>query len=205
MKVSLIVPYKEDRGYLDQALESIDRQDYKNYEVIMSQSDKGVSYNLNRGIEKATGDVIKYLCDDDLLTSISLTKSVEAIKDVDFIHGRAINFFESGKRDYYVPKYTEIDFELLSTMPSNCIHGGTLMYKASVFDKVGLFDETLWTAEEFEFNLRCLYHKMKLGYAPHFLYLYRRHEKQKSLGNMDKEYQDSRQRVVQDIREKYLK
>lgn len=205
MKVSIIVPFKEDRGYLDEALKSIEHQDYKNYEVIMSQSDNGVSYNLNRGIEKATGDVIKYLCDDDLLTSMSLSKSVEAIKDVDFIHGRAINFFESGKRDYYVPKYTDIDFELLLNMQSNCIHGGTLMYKASVFDKVGLFDETLWTAEEFEFNLRCLYHGMKLGYAPHFLYLYRRHEKQKSLGNQDKEYQASRQRVVQQIREKYSK
>ena len=65
---------------------------------------------------------------------------------------------------------------------NNVIHGGTLMYKASVFDRVGLFDESLDCAEEYDFNMRCLSKNMRLGYCPKTLYIYRRHDAQKSLG-----------------------
>jgi GT2 family glycosyltransferase len=53
------------------------------------------------------------------------------------------------------------------------------MYRRSVFDRVGKLDETLNTAEEYEFNLRCLKAGLKIGYCDSILAIYRRHEKQK--------------------------
>ena len=41
-------------------------QTYRNHEVIVTEEGK-VAYNLNCGIKKATGDIIKILCDDDYL------------------------------------------------------------------------------------------------------------------------------------------
>jgi len=44
---------------------------------------------------------------------------------------------------------------------------------------VGKMDETLNTAEEFEFNLRCLKSGLKIGYCETPLAFYRRHPQQK--------------------------
>jgi GT2 family glycosyltransferase len=52
------------------------------------------------------------------------------------------------------------------------------MYKREVFEKLRM-DETLNTAEEYEFNLRCLKNGFKIGYCATSLAFYRRHPKQK--------------------------
>jgi len=74
------------------------------------------------------------------------------------------------------------------------------MYRRDVFDRIGLFDESLDCAEEYDFNLRCFKNKMKLGYTKAFLYYYRRHDNQKSLGKeVD---QNIRKRKIQAIQRK---
>lgn len=200
--ISVIIPYKEDRGWLDKAIESVETQTYKNYEIILSQSDNRVGYNLNRGIEKAKGDYIKYLCDDDLLTPNSLMDSLKGIKYFDFIHGNAINFFPNGRQSIQRP--IKRHFECRELLRRNYIHGGTLMYKSEVFEKYGLFDESLWTGEEYDFNLKILKGGARIGYVNSTLYLYRRHELQKSIGNMDGEYQAKRQLQIQEIKSRYV-
>jgi len=206
-KVSIIIPFKEDRGYLKEAIKSVENQSYSNIELILSQSNQGVSYNLNRGIEKATGDFVKYLCDDDRLPERSIEFSVAAFKEqgfqrvVHFIHGNAINFFPDGKTESWFPSVHEPNlFEMLR---NNQIHGGTLMYKRSVFDRFGLFNECLWTGEEYEFNLRILSKGAVIGYCDEFLYEYRRHSGQKSLGNMARDYQTKRRIAIEDIKNMY--
>jgi teichuronic acid biosynthesis glycosyltransferase TuaG len=204
-KVSIIIPYSKDRGWLDKANYSVLNQDYKGeIEIIESQSFNGVSYNLNRGIEKSTGEYIKYLCDDDMLTEWSISSSVEAIQGYDFIHGGAvIKFQETGGEVIFFPKDKHPTLE--SMVISNKIHGTTLMYRRDVFERVGLFREDLDCAEEYEFNLRCLKNGLKLNYCHDLLAIYRRHEKQKSLGNMDKAYQDARQTKIETIKSWYRK
>jgi len=177
--VTIIIPYKTDRGYLDVAIESVRKQTYPNIELIIQQGDKSVSANINDGIRKAKGEYIKYLCEDDYLTPNSIADSVKAMQGFDFIHGVSYNI--KGKAiETQVPrlKYPSLSDMLIG----NVIHGGTLMYRKDVFDKVGLFNEDLTCAEEYEFNLRCLRYGLKLGYTDRILYNYRRHDEQKSLG-----------------------
>jgi GT2 family glycosyltransferase len=177
--VTIIIPYKTDRGYLDIAIESVKAQSYPNIELIIQQGDKSVSANINDGIRKAKGDYIKYLCEDDYLTINSIEDSVKAMEGNDFIHGISYNIFED-RKELHKPR---IKYPTLSDMLiGNVIHGGTLMYRKEVFDKVGLFNEELTCAEEYEFNLRCLRYGMKLGFTDKILYNYRRHKEQKSLG-----------------------
>jgi glycosyltransferase involved in cell wall biosynthesis len=91
MKVSVIIPTYNRGAILEEALESVMRQTYDNYEVIvvddgskdhtkemlddyltekkikyLYQSNQGVSAARNRGIEEATGEVISFLDSDDL-------------------------------------------------------------------------------------------------------------------------------------------
>ena len=179
--VTIIIPYRVNRGYLDKALESIHLQNYPGaIEIIESNHDEGVSFNINRGIEMASGEFIKYLCEDDWLPVNSIKDSVEGIQGHDFIHGKAFGYFNQNKIVEYEPPIKHPTLEQNST--KNVIHGGSLMYRKSVFERIGMFDESLDCAEELEMNLRCLQAGMSIGYVDSFLYYYRRHEQQKSLG-----------------------
>ncbi len=205
-KVSIIIPCKGNRGFLAQAIESAKRQFYSNTEIILSQSGKGVSFNLNKGIKKATGDFIKYLCDDDTLPADSISESVKAIQsgDYDFIHGMAYNFYEKPEFScFHTPGCKNPTLQDL--MAKNHIHGGTLMYRRDVFERFGMFDETLWTAEEFEFNLRLLSMGARIGYCDHILYNYRIHPGQKSIGNKDAEHRARRSAAIREIKSRYRK
>lgn len=178
-KVSVIIPYKVDRGWLDEAIDSVERQDYAGeIELILSKSDKSASYNFNRGVENATGKYIRFLCDDDLLPPNSIRSSFEAIGNGLACHGGAKNFWANGREDFH--KAAPVTFQ--SLMNRNSIHGGTLFFHRKVFEKYGLLDETLTTGEEFEYNLRLLQAGVKYHVCDEVVYLYRRHGAQKSLG-----------------------
>jgi glycosyltransferase involved in cell wall biosynthesis len=196
--VSIIIPYSIDRGYLDIAIESVKKQTYSNIELLIQNDNVNVSTNINNGIKRAKGEYIKYLCEDDYLTPNSITDSVKAMQGFDFIHGVANNihgaFTQVQKPRINHPSINDMLF-------NNVIHGGTLMYRKDVFDKVGYFDESLTCAEEYELNLRCLDFGLKLGYTDNILYNYRRHDAQKSLGKGIN--QGERALKIQSIKDKY--
>lgn len=200
--VSIIMPYVKDRGYLDQAIESVYNQSFKGkIELIESKSDNSVGYNLNRGIEIAKGQYIKYLCDDDLLTYNSIEDSVNAMGDNDFIHGNSLSIDSFGNDLMFHRFISDNRVSIESMLNSNKIHGGTLMYRIDVFDRFGLFDESLTTGEEYEFNLRLLSLGAKLGHCNRWLYKYRRHHEQKSLGV--KANQLERIKIINEIKKMY--
>ena len=198
-KVSVIIPYNKDRGYLSAAIDSVKQQTYKNIELILSQSEGSGAFNLMRGVEQATGDYIKWLGEDDILLENCITDSVNFIEPYDFIHAKGFNYYPDRVEPY---KLTNPDSTLESMLIQNGINGGTVFYKRSVFDKFS-FDEDLWTAGEYDFHLKLLFNGLKLGYLDKFVYLYRRHSEQKSLGNRNSEYQSRRNEVVKEIRLRY--
>lgn len=184
MKVSIIIPFKEDRGWLKDAVQSAKNQhDFEldvDYEVILSQSKFSLGYNYNRALEKAKGDFIKGLAEDDMLTPNCLfhlwTKAVA--DDLDFVCADAINFKNTpslwrNKRRVKskIPKYLD------SLARANTIHGGTVLYRR---DTMPNWNESLWTAEEFEVALKMARMGLKFGYIPEVVYLYRLHDEMKS-------------------------
>ncbi len=199
LKVSIIIPYNIDRGYLQEAIDSVHAQTYRNYELILSQSENTGAYNIMRGVEKASGDLIKWLGEDDKLLPNCIEQSVKAIEGYDFIHAKGYNWYTDYKEPY---KLTNPDCNLDNMLIQNGINGGTVMYKAELFKRFS-FDESLWTAGEYDFHLNLLSNSCNLGYLDKFVYLYRRHPKQKSLGNTSTEYQAKRRKVVEMIRSRY--
>ena len=204
-KVSIIIPYNKDRGYLQQAIDSVYNQTYKGeIELITSQSDNGVSYNINRGIEKATGEYIKWLPEDDLLTPNCIEDSVKGIKRYDFIHGKAFNFHETkpSRNNTHTPKIKYPNVKDL--LKQNVIHGGTMFYKKETFEKFGMFDESLWTGEEYDLHLMFLSKGAKIGYIDKVLFRYRLHDYQKSIGKHTLEYKRNRAEAKQQIKKRYV-
>lgn len=197
MKVSVIIPYKTDRGWLQEAIDSVPKE----AELIISRGNGNCQKNFNNGIRKASGDIIRWLHEDDRLTENSIQDTIETFEqqDCDFIHGCAyqVHMGGHGRRIPFIPKK---QYPTLQEMLKyNRLHGGTLAFSREVFDKIGYFDQSLIWAEEYEFTLRCLYNQLKLGYCNTFLYEYRVHENQKS--NAD---HGVRQKyITENIRSKY--
>jgi hypothetical protein len=175
-KVTIIIPYNIDRGYLKDAIASVP----EGTQLLLSKGDCYWGENFNKVLSQATGDYIKFLHEDDMLTPNCIEDSVRAMNelDIDFMHGDAYEMQQStGIKKYWKPEITIPTLEQM--LKKNYIHSSSLMYRKSVFDKIGGFDETLDVAEEYEFNLRCLKAGLRLGYVNAPLAIYRRHEKQK--------------------------
>jgi len=153
LPVTVIIPYKYDRGWLKQAINSVP----KSVQLIVSQGNSNWATNFNKALPDATGDYIRWLHEDDMLTENSIEDSLLTFEqgDYDFIHGKAFNLFNSnGNRFLWKPKMTNPT--LAEMLRRNRLHCMTLMYRREVFEKVGGIDESLHMAEEYEFNLRCL-------------------------------------------------
>lgn len=176
-KVTVIIPYNIDRGYLKSAIASVP----ETVQLIVSQGDGCWPQNFNKVISQAEGSYIKYLHEDDMLTPNCIEDSIKAIEEqgVDFIHGNAIQYSQrTGSQMIWIPP---ILFPTLNQLlEQNVIHSATTMYRKEVFEKVGLFNETdnVRAFEEYEFNVRCLQMGMKIGYCNSTLAYYRRHSKQ---------------------------
>ena len=67
-KITIVIPTADVEGkkFLPRCLDSIKNQTYPAHEVLVMDEGK-VAYNMNQGIKKSTGDIIKILCHDDYL------------------------------------------------------------------------------------------------------------------------------------------
>jgi hypothetical protein len=176
-KATVIIPYNRDRGWLQQAINSVP----DDVQLILSQGEGNWPENFNKVFDQVQGKYVRWLHEDDMLTKNSIGDAIKAIEEqnVDFIHGNAIEMFEGSSRKpfEYIPNIATPTCKDL--IRKNILHSATLLYKREVFEKVGMLDETLNTAEEYEFNLRCLKFGLKIGYCNSFLAYYRRHARQK--------------------------
>jgi glycosyltransferase involved in cell wall biosynthesis len=180
-QVTVIIPYRENRGYLQLAIQSVKTQTYEgDIQLLEMKSNNTVGENLNNGIVLATGDYITYLCDDDLLPANAIADSVAtfiAEPNADFIHGMAHNFLPDGS--YALHRPAVLRPKIGDLLKRNHIHGGTVMYRASFFEKYGKYNASLLTGEEFEMHLRALHRGAVMGYCDSVLYHYRMHGLQK--------------------------
>jgi glycosyltransferase involved in cell wall biosynthesis len=200
VKVSVIIPYNRDRGYLGAAIKSIEDQSYSDIEIILSHSCGSGGVNMNAGIEKSTGDLICYLCEDDLLPTNSIRDRVRAMGKFDFIHSWAEYLLPDGQKKPYNLTSPITTFEEM--LIRNSIMGGTVMYNRDVFISER-WDENLWTGGEYDFNLRLLSTGHRLGFFSKTTYTYRLHSEQKSIGNLSAEYQEKRSEVINEIKARY--
>ena len=194
--VTVIIPYNKDRGWLQAAKDSVP----EGVQLLLSKGDGNWPENFNAVLDKATGRYIRWLHEDDMLTPNCIEDSIKTFEeqDVDFIHGPAVEIFMNAGRatQRYTPpiKYPTVD----DLLRKNVLHSATMMYKREVFEKVGKMNETLNTAEEFEFNLRCLKAGLKIGYCETPLAFYRRHAQQK-VRVVPKEQKDKEREQVKQL------
>ena len=175
MSVTVIIPFKEDRGWLDQAIASVP----KDCQLILAKGDGNKSQNFNKVLNQVKGDFIRVLDEDDMLTENCIDSSLFAIEGYDFIHGNALQMYSDSQHGRLIPYIPPVKYPtLVDLLEKNVIHNMTTMYRREVFEKVGGYDESLKWAEDYEFHLRCLSAGLKIGYCNSFLCYYRIHSGQ---------------------------
>ncbi len=195
-KVTVIIPYLENRGWLQEAIDSVPEW----CELIVEQGDHNKSVNFNRALKKATGDIIKVLDEDDKLIEGGLKAQIDTLNQgYDFVHANAIVIDKDGNEaGDCIPRITTPTFA--DIWKFNHICNPTTLYKRDVFERLGGYDESLIKSEDYEYHLRCLHEGMKIGYCNSYVVYCRTHKKQ-----MSKKLFGSNQRIRQNIRSKYIK
>jgi GT2 family glycosyltransferase len=210
--ISVIIPYHEDRGYLFDAIESYEAQEFTgNSELILSHNPSfTLGQNFNAGVARAKGKYIKILPDDDLLTPNCLQDLFDAAEfnQADLVFAEAYNITDDDAKGWnsdghYVPNLSN-GITLESLLDNNFIHGGTTFYKTSMIRELKGYDESLWTVEEYEFHLRCMAAGYKFYYTPTIVFKYRVWLSSKSIMYRSNPLRnDSRDKLLEDIRNKF--
>jgi GT2 family glycosyltransferase len=195
-KLTVIIPYNKDRGFLSKAIESVQSQTVE-VDLILSHSPATCAVNLANGLEQVKTEFYAILAEDDWLDHRFAEKMLKGIGEADLIYCNAFQY-NGEKRSVYRTHYSGFN----NLINANHLHAGAIIYRTQSVRDVGGYDESLTRAEEYDLHLRM----SKLGCKfvilnPNFeLYNYRIHGNNKS---MVKRERSERIAYVNQIKQKY--
>jgi glycosyltransferase involved in cell wall biosynthesis len=173
--VSAIVPVYNGEKFLAEAINNIQQQNYQPLEIIVVDdgstdrtpliarefqdlihyiysANKGPSGARNLGIKIAKGNVIAFLDVDDLWSPNKLQKQISYLASnpcLDIVQG----LIQQMKLARPLVDEKKMDFQI-SSSPYHFLNLGSAIYRKSVFEKVGLFDENFRHNEDTEWFFR---------------------------------------------------
>ncbi|NVO02188.1 MAG: glycosyltransferase [Bacteroidetes bacterium] len=142
-----------DGGSDDSTLEILNR--YSNYfAYCISEKDNGQSHAINKGIVKASGEIITWLNSDDLLLPNSLeivAKGFSENPNVGLIHGNAILFGQNQKESIIkIPEY-DLKERYLAYIP---FPQPSSFFRKEILNVIGNIDESLHFGMDYDLLAR---------------------------------------------------
>jgi len=196
-KISIILPTYNGARYLHQSLDSVIAQTFKDWELIIvddcstdesgkiadnyarqdrrirvihNKTNKKLPASLNVGFARATGEYFTWTSDDNIAKPNWLTIMAQYLDknpDVDMISAGEDYIDESGN---VFGRYN------LSRQPTRLIIqnnvGAAFMYRRTIADKIGPYDENTFCAEDYDYWCRIAL-AGTLKYIPDNIYMYR--------------------------------
>jgi len=201
MKITIITVTYNCEKYLDQCIQSVLNQSYKNIEYIIvdgkskdntidiikkyenqitkwiSEPDKGMFDALNKGMKMATGDVIGVLHSDDVFASEDVLETIANAfekNDVDTLYGDLNYVYEEDIFKIYRKwEGKPFDRNLFKSgwMPAH----PAFYFKRSLLEKYGDYEIEFYSASDYEFMARYLFkHNLSTVYLPKLIIRMRR-------------------------------
>jgi glycosyltransferase involved in cell wall biosynthesis len=197
--VSVIIPVFNGERFLREAVESVLAQQYSSLEIIVVddgstdgtanvarslpetvryfyQTNQGPAAARNRGIEQAQGSLIAFADADDLWPADKLELQLPyLIKEpaVDIVLGRIQQVLLSEAQEIAEPAFS--------------VNLGSAIIRKSVFERVGLFDETMRYSEDVDWFMRARESGAEIVTIDAVTLLYRQHEENMTRGKSTSE------------------
>ncbi|WP_170155521.1 glycosyltransferase family 2 protein [Halopiger aswanensis] len=191
-KVSVIIPTYNRADVLPRAINSIINQSFDKFELIVvddgstdntqsvveSYNDERVKYVVNdrknganaarnKGILKSRGEYISFLDSDDEYPSDNLSRTISCLDTLssEFAGVCIPEYKYKGDNLLTVDEPPKEEIQLNDIKNGNVIGGfSTITVCASIFDKIGLLDESLPASQDYDFYIRTLKNK-KIRYT----------------------------------------
>jgi glycosyltransferase involved in cell wall biosynthesis len=193
--IAVIMPVRNGLPFLSGAIQCVERQSYSPLELVIvddGSSDGsleaarkagarilqtrgvGPAAARNAGIRQTVSDTIAFLDVDDLWpprTLRRLAAELAANPQAGFAQGLIQNFrvLEDGSNRFF-------------TAPYRFVNLGASLYRRSLFDTVGLLDETLQLCEDLDFLMRCWEKDISRALVNEVTLHYRRHPRNMTAG-----------------------
>lgn len=196
--VTIVVAYNRDRGFLNQCLASIREQTYKDIELIEVHSPFSVSVNFNSGLKRAKGEFIKWVDEDDWLPVDGIQQLVDGMGEHPWIIANSMQV--TTPKYVYKPDLSKVNIN--DMLINNVVHGGTVLYRTELLREIGGMDETLWTGEEYDMNLKLMSMGKMPGYVDEVVCYCRIHSEQKSF-KLRRADPEKRLAALNEIRQRY--
>ena len=182
-KVSVIIATYNRVELLSSSIKSVLNQTFEDFELIISddsstdntkeyvegltdkriiyinnETNRGVSATRNNALKSSTGNYIAFLDDDDEWLPEKLSLQIDKIEKspskVGAVYTGVMYFdMELGEVSYVSRPCCEGNI-LDDILPENILATSSLLLRKSCFEKVGLFDETISYAEDFDMWIR---------------------------------------------------
>ncbi len=135
----------------------------------MSEKDNGIYDAMNKGIQKATGEIIGIINSDDWYAENVIEKVVQYYEqnEVDLVYGKVINIYENG-REYLIGK-KPIDYIGFQ----NVIHHPSVFIKKDIYEKFGVFDTKYTISSDYDLLFGFYSKKVRFGYMDEVIAYFR--------------------------------
>lgn len=219
-RISIIIPSYNQGRFLEETILSIIDQQYPNLELFVvdggstdnsiniikkyehnlawwvSEKDKGQSEAINKGLKKATGELVSWVNSDDLLMPGSLqvisSNFISAPGQIGLIHGGAIVFDEDKIKEtrltYQSPNKEAYLGGMVFPQPA-------AFFRRNMVERVGYLDEQLHYGMDYDLFLRLA---LVSDFLPinNILAKYRLHQQSKSVSEANRFISDWKRSFV---------
>lgn len=221
-KISIITPSYNQCDFLEQTIQSVLNQDYPNLEYIVidggstdnsadiikkyesklaywvSEKDRGQSHAINKGFQRATGEIVAWLNSDDyylgnILDTVS--RFFQEHPDVDLVYGDII-LIDKHSNVLGVRKVVPYNYTLALYGLSAIPQPSTFFHRRAL-DVVGLLDEEFHYQMDTEFFLRFGKKGLKIKYVPVPLAKFRLHSESKTVSGYHDKVQQANRRILE--------
>jgi len=196
LKISIVTAVYNRESTIAQTIKSVQSQKYENIEhiiqdggskdnslqiikkladantLVISTSDGGIYDAINKGISRATGDVVGLMHSDDYFATSDVLAKVAAAfnaSDIDGVYGD-LDYVSASDTDRVIRRWTSGEMT-----PTKLLRGWmpphpTLYLRRSVFERFGDYDTSYKISADYDAMLRWLWtYQIRLAYIPEVL------------------------------------
>ncbi|MBU0486681.1 MAG: glycosyltransferase, partial [Bacteroidetes bacterium] len=156
----------------------------------VSENDNGQAHAINKGLQRATGDIVAWLNSDDQYFPDTLQFVSDYFNqnpEVDLIYGDVQQLYSDGRTQYY----SVMEFEPLDFLSRVSVHQPSVFWRRKVLGDVGLLDESLYYLMDFDLWIRFFFN-FQTRKVNRMLSIFRVHQAAKTYNDPSGLYYDYR-------------